>query len=460
MRVPIPIHVINNDGKYTILHVETLSLYSVTKEIGDILDFYENVSTDTKVIADRLNIPQIRIDEIIKYFQDENEADISKNPEWVGDEPRTLCLLISQNCNLECGYCFADHGKYRGGKRLMDIDTAMKSINKILDKNYRNFILFFGGEPFLNFSLMKEIEAYRQEIGLGIKYSAITNGTIMSEEIKTFINNNFCKLCISLDGTKEINDLQRYGIQGSVHDEVIKNIQFQMSRKYTLGIKSTITKKSFNKFAHILDYISSLDIDTISFAFASMIPHESEFYISDDEYEACAKELSAIIKKSINQLINSEYSAINKYIFDILRQIFTKNRKIHYCSAGREYVAVTAEGDVYPCHGFVGIDEFHMGNVHDEEFPGIKYHDIKNKFEQLSVYASEECSSCWARFLCGGDCAWHSYFYNKNLSKPTQRNCLLIKTILEALLPNVADALEDYSKRYKLLSAINNRKYI
>jgi uncharacterized protein len=451
------IHVINSNNKYVVLNKESLFLYSVTENIGKFLESYESRSEKP---PENLGGIEIDIAKLLASFDEKVNYDKCNNKSWKEGDTKALCLIISHDCNLQCGYCFADHGKFGGEKKIMSFKTAEESIKKIFGENSSNFILFYGGEPFLNFPLMKDVVDYGNQNGLNIKYTTITNGTIMNTTIQEFIYKYFFALQLSLDGPKEINDMQRFGSVESVHDQALETIGQLKSRDYPLSIKCIITKNSINKLNTITGYLSSLGVGSIAFAEVSLIPKESKFFISDTEYEDCIAELSDILVRNLGQLALGNKAPIIGPIFDILRLLTTKTRKVNYCSAGREYVAVTADGDVYPCHGFVGIDEFKMGNVHEEDFPGESFNTIKNIFGKLNVYTSKECSSCWSRFLCGGDCAVHSYIYNNDLSKPTKRGCILSKSILEALLPEIAEIFQDKTKMQNIMKRFNRSSNI
>jgi len=209
-----------------------------------------------------------------------------------------------------------------------------------------------------------------------------------------------------------------------------------------------------------MGYLSTLGVDSIGFAEASLLQKDSEFYISDTEYESCVTELSHILVRNLDGLASGNKTPIIGPIFDILRSLTTKTRRVNLCSVGREYLAITADGDVYPCHEFVGIDEFKMGNVHDEDFPGESYNNIRNIFSKLNVYASEECSSCWARCLCGGGCALRSYICNKDLSNPTKRRCIMVKSILEALLPEIVEIFQDKTKMQNIVKRFSRSRNV
>lgn len=447
------LHVIKKNDNYFAFNPESLSIFSITENIGNILESYESKSENLPENFDGI---ELDTGSLLDSLGEMVNCDICENKR----DTKALCLIISHDCNLHCGYCFADHGTFGGGKKLMSFKTAKESIDKLLKPNSNSFILFYGGEPFLNFPVMKDVITYGRLNRLNIKYTTISNGTIMNDTIKEFIYENFFALQISLDGPKEINDLQRYGCFESVHDRVVDTLGQLNSRDYPLSIKCIITKKSIDKLNDIIIYLSSLGVGSIAFAEASLLPADSEFFISDAEYADCITKLSRILVKNLDQLASGDKTPVICHIFDILRSLITKTKKVNYCSAGREYVAVTANGDVYPCHGFVGMDEFKMGNVYDDDFPGDSYTTINNVFSTLNVYTSEECRSCWARFLCGGDCAVYSYIYNNNLSKPTNRRCILAKSMLNALLPVIAETFLDKAKMQNIITRFDRRKYI
>jgi len=283
------------------------------------------------------------------------------------------------------------------------------------------------------------------------KYAMITNGTIMNDEIKNFINEKFSNLWISLDGSRDINDMQRFGITESVHDRIVATIDKLYPRNYPIIIKSIVTKRNSNKLAEIVEHISSLNIDYMDIKPVKNVPPESEFFMTDEDYMIYINELANILANNINKLANGETVKLTSYIYPILMHMITKSRMINGCSAGRELITITADGDVYPCGIYIGLKEFHMGNVHDEDFPGEKFKQLREMFYKINVYNSPDCNICWARFLCGGGCHWRSYITHGDPSRPTEQRCLEMKTILEALLPEIAEIFSDEVKTKKVL---------
>jgi uncharacterized protein len=440
------IHVIQKDGRYVVFHPESLSLFFVTECIGNILKLYETNSNNIDSGVGGF------IDDILSHLSDNIEFDLAKDLKWANSKPRTLNLLVSQDCNLKCGYCYADHGTYRSEKMLMNYDTAKKCIDKLLSEDYDNTIVFFGGEPLLNFHLIKEIYFHLSITNLNVRYIAITNGTIMNDEIKNFINDHFLNLWISLDGPRDLNDGQRSGSFKSVHDHVVETIDELHPRSYPLIIKSIITKKSANQLTEIVEHISALNIDFMDIKPVKDVPPESEFFMSDDDYKLYLNNLSHILTNSIKRLANGENVKLISYIAPILTQMITKTKMINRCAAGRELMTITADGDVYPCEKYVGLEEFHMGNVHEDDFPGEKFNSIREMFYKINVYNSLDCNSCWARFFCGGECHFQSYITHGDLSRTTERRCLEMKSILEALLPEIAEIFSDEIKTKNVLN--------
>jgi uncharacterized protein len=293
---------------------------------------------------------------------------------------------------------------------------------------------------------------------LSVTYATITNGTIMTEEIKNFINEKFLGLWISLDGPKDINDKQRFGLSGSVHDRVAETIEKLHPRCYPIIIKSVVTKRSVNKLAEIVDYIGSLNIDSMVIRPVSDVPPESDLFVSDEDYAFYINELANILANNINKLANGEKVKLMSYISPILMQMITKTRKINRCSAGQELLTITADGDVYPCEQYIGLRKFHMGNIHDDDFPGEKFERLREMFCRINIYSSLNCSECWARFFCGGVCHWRSYISHGDLSRSMDQRCLEMKTILEALLPEIADIFSDEVKTKNVLNYLKLNK--
>ena len=188
----VDIHVIKMDKKYIVFNPESLSLFSVTENVGKILESYESRPEN---LPENMGDSEIDIAKLLDSFDDKVNCDKCSRS-WAEKDTKALCLIISQDCNLQCGYCFADHGTFGGEKKLMSFETAKESIEKLLDKNNNNFILFYGGEPFLNFPLMNDVVEYGSRNGLNIKYTTITNGTIMNNTIKEFIYKKFFALQI------------------------------------------------------------------------------------------------------------------------------------------------------------------------------------------------------------------------------------------------------------------------
>ncbi len=280
----VDLHVIHKSDGYIVFHPESLSLFSVSEDLGKILEFLELESPKYDLEALEMYNSDIRLGEVIRFFDKLKIKKHGRDLTWINMAPKTLCLFISQDCNLRCNYCFASHGAFGGEEKSMTINTAKACVDKLLSKNSNNFIVFFGGEPFLNFPLMKEIVEYGRQSGLNIKYTTVTIGTIMNDAIETFITDHLFHLCVSLDGPKEINDMQRYGNVGSVHDKVVSTIDKLNSKNISLSVKCTATINNINILAYIADYIGSLGIDSVAFAPADMIPQMNKILISDSDY--------------------------------------------------------------------------------------------------------------------------------------------------------------------------------
>jgi uncharacterized protein len=305
---------------------------------------------------------------------------------------------------------------------------------------------------------MKKIDSYLNNENLSVIYSMITNGTIMNDEIKTFINDKFLSLRISLDGPKDINDGQRFGQFESVYNCVVETIDKLHPRRYPLTIKSIITKRSADRLTDIVEHISSLNIDSIDIQLVKNVPHESEFFVDDKTYLIYINKLSDIYASNLNKLSNGENVKLISYTYSILMKMITKTRWIYRCAAGRGLITITADGNVYPCEMYIGLKEFHMGNVHDFDYPGERFKRLIKLFHEIDIYNSSDCNTCWARFLCGGVCHWRSYVTHGDMSRPIEQGCLETKSILEALLPEIAEIFSDEVKTKNVLNYLKLNK--
>jgi uncharacterized protein len=368
------------------------------------------------------------------------------------DKPivKSLCLHLAHDCNLRCNYCFASSGSFGGQKLLMDLETGKKAIDfllKQLGSRKTCEVDFFGGEPLMNFEVMKQLVAYGRERSAQankvINFTLTTNGVLLSQEVEKFLNSENISVVLSLDGRKEVNDRMRPQANGKGSYDVIVPIyqRFAASR----GDQDYIVRGTYTHF-------------NTDFAQDVKEMFEQGFtHLSVEPVVAPAEEPYALTSRDLED-IYEEYDKLSQWYLEEYRQgrevdFFHFNvdldkgpclpKRLTGCGAGYEYLAVTPEGDLYPCHQFVGQAEYIIGNVDQ----GLKRPEIGLKFKEAHIYNKEECSTCWARFLCSGGCHANAYANNKDIFKPYEIGCQIQKKRLEcAIYVQVAKKLAAESK--------------
>ncbi|MEG1430808.1 MAG: thioether cross-link-forming SCIFF peptide maturase [Oscillospiraceae bacterium] len=351
-----------------------------------------------------------------------------------GSPIKALCLHVSHDCNLRCRYCFASTGDFGTGHRLtMDFETAKRAIDFVIEKSgsRRNIeVDFFGGEPLMAMDTVKKTVAYARSIeeehGKCFRFTITTNGVLLDDENIAYINKEMSNAVLSLDGRPAVNDYMRKTINGKgSYDTIVpkfkKLVDGRGDKDYYL--RGTFTHNNLD-FAADVTHVASLGFRNISVEPVVSEP-ECSWALQDDdiptilaEYEKLAEELKG-------------RDDINFFHFNVdLAQGPCVIKRMRGCGAGCEYVAVTPEGDLYPCHQFVGNAEYKLGNV----FEGTFDHALSDKFAELNIYTREDCKTCWARFYCSGGCSASNLLVNGDIKKPHHVGCELEKKRLECAI--------------------------
>lgn len=361
---------------------------------------------------------------------------------------KALCLHIAHDCNLKCVYCFAEEGEYHGHRSLMSAEVGKAAIDFLIANSgsRRNLeVDFFGGEPLMNFDVVKEIVSYARSIeaehNKNFRFTITTNGILLNDEIQQYINENMHNVVISLDGRKEINDKMRprAGGQGSYDVIVPKFQKLAESRNQTnYYIRGTFTR---NNLDFMQDVLHMADLGFKQISVEPVVGQDTDPYAIQKEdlprifaeYEALAAELYERHKKGGKDDFNFFHFNID------LSGGPCVAKRLTGCGSGTEYLSVTPEGELYPCHQFVGLPEFRMGTV----FDGIENWDLREKFASCNVYAKESCKECWARFYCSGGCAANAYQLEGDILKPYEVGCEMQRKRVECAIMIKAKALEE-----------------
>lgn len=347
---------------------------------------------------------------------------------------KAMCLHIAHDCNIRCAYCFASQGDFKGDRSMMSFEVGQKALKYLCENSgqRRNLeVDFFGGEPLMNFEVVKSLVTYgrsiEQEYGKRFRFTLTTNGVLLNDDIIDYVNEHMENVVLSLDGRPEVNDRMRYTIAGGgTHDVIMPKFKRLVEKRgdKTYYIRGTFTK--FNTdFAKDVIYMADQGFRLTSVEPVVSTPDkpytltEADLAVINEQYEMLAEELIA------RQGTEREFKFFH-FLMD-LNQGPCAIKRVSGCGAGTEYLAVTPEGDLYPCHQFVGDERFKIGTVDT----GIENKVLVDTFNHTHVYTKEACKACWAKFYCSGGCHANAFNFNDSLLVPYTLGCEMEKKRIE-----------------------------
>ena len=360
---------------------------------------------------------------------------------------KALCLHVAHTCNLNCSYCFASQGKYHGDRALMSFEVGKRALDFLIENSGTRKNLevdFFGGEPLMNFDVVKRLTAYARSIekehGKHFRFTLTTNGMLIDDDVIDFANREMSNVVLSLDGRKEIHDRFRvdYAGKGSF-DRIVPKFQKLVSAR---GGKNYYMRGTFTHANpdFLEDIRTMLDL---GFTELSMEP----VVCAKNDPSALTEEDIAVVLGQYEQLAElmkarrEEGRPFTFYHYMIdLQAGPCVYKRISGCGSGTEYMAVTPWGDLYPCHQFVGDEKFLLGNIWD----GVTNTALRGEFAACNVYSREECRSCWARLYCSGGCAANAYHATGAITGVYENGCVLFKKRMEcAIMLEASRLLEE-----------------
>ena len=354
---------------------------------------------------------------------------------------KALCLHIAHDCNLACKYCFAEEGEYHGRRALMSYEVGKKALDFLIASsgNRRNLeVDFFGGEPLMNWQVVKDLVAYgREQEKIHNKH---TNGVLLNDEIQDFINKEMDNVVLSLDGRKEINDNMRPFRNGKgSYDLIVPKFQklADSRNQERYYVRGTFTRNNLDFSNDVLHFA---DLGFKQMSIEPVVGDESDPYaIREEDIPKICEEYDRLAKIMIER--EKEGKGFNFFHFMIdLEGGPCVSKRLSGCGSGTEYLAVTPWGDLYPCHQFVGQEEFLMGNV-DE---GITRPEIADEFRGCSVYSKDKCRDCFAKFYCSGGCMANAYNFHGTIHEAYDIGCEMQRKRVECAIMMKA-ALADAS---------------
>lgn len=441
------VHQYRNNGYNIVLDVNSGIVHVVDDMVYDVIPLFEKNTKEqiVEALKGRYDAAELAeaVDEVAQLREDgvlftkdiyEEYIDSFKDRKTV---VKAMCLHITHDCNLGCRYCFAQEGRYHGGRALMSLEVGRKALDYLVRNsgNRRNLeVDFFGGEPTMNFEVVRQLVAYGRSLeeanNKKFRFTLTTNGILLNDDILEFANKEMANVVLSIDGRKEVNDYMRPTRNGKSSYDIIlpKFKKVAESRNQTnYYVRGTFTHHNLDFSKDVL-HLADQGFEQISVEPVVASPQEDYAIREEDlprifeEYDKLAAEL--VRRKKAGNGFNFFHFMID------LNGGPCVAKRLSGCGSGCEYLAVTPWGDFYPCHQFVGEEKFLMGNV-DE---GITRTDIRDQFKACNVYSKEKCKNCFARFFCSGGCAANSYKFHGDINNAYDIGCEMQRKRVECAI--------------------------
>ncbi len=454
------IHQYKLGGYNLVLDMASGSVHAVDEVAYDVIALYENHShdeiksiiltryrDDSSVTAEDLEMLFADIEALKKdgklFSKDiyENRAFDLKNRHT---DIKALCLHIAHTCNLTCDYCFAKQGNFCGERAVMSFEVGKRAIDFLIENSGSRKNLevdFFGGEPLMNFDVVKQIVAYARSVekehNKNFRFTLTTNGMLIDDDVIEFANRECHNVVLSLDGRKEVHDFLRKTASGKGSYDIIvpkfqKLVESRGGKGYYMRGTFTHNNPDFvNDILHMLD---------LGFTELSMEPvvcaPDDPYALTEEDMKIVCRQYEILAEEMIKREREGKGFTFYHYMIDLTGGPCIYKR-ISGCGSGTEYFAVTPWGDLYPCHQFVGEEDYRMGDI----WEGISNRELMDSFKLCNAYAREECRDCWAKLYCSGGCAANAYHATGAITGVYQQGCELFKKRMEcAIMIQVAKA--------------------
>ena len=361
---------------------------------------------------------------------------------------KALCLHVAHTCNLACEYCFAKQGRYHGKDALMTYEVGKQALDFLVANsgNRKNLeVDFFGGEPLINWEVVKQLVAYGRSIekenNKNFRFTLTTNGVLIDDEVIDFVNKEMHNVVLSLDGRKEVNDRFRKNIDGvGSYEKIIPNFKKLVDKRGQQGyyIRGTFTHHNLD-FTEDIKHMASLGFKELSIE-PVVTDKDSPSYLREEDLPIIFEQYEKLTDEMIARAGTDE--EFNFYHYNInLENGPCIHKRITGCGSGTEYLAVTPSGDLYPCHQFVNDEDYKMGNV----FTGIENTALVGEFSSCNIYSRPDCQDCWAKLFCSGGCPANAFHTTGEITGIYDYGCQLFRKRIEcAIALNVALADKKY----------------
>lgn len=456
------LHCYKLNGYNIILDVFSGSVHYVDEVAFDAIQMYEKNDKETIInfLLDKYSDKEdVTKDELIELFDDidtlkengklytedvyvDKAFDLKKRNTVI----KALCLHVAHTCNLNCEYCFASQGKYHGDRALMSLEVGKRALDFLIENSGTRTNLevdFFGGEPLMNWEVVKEIVKYGREIekihNKNFRFTLTTNGVLLNDDVIDFANKEMHNVVLSLDGRREIHDHLRKTVNGKgSYDTIVPKFQHFIEKRGDRGyyMRGTFTHNNVD-FANDIFHMADLGFTELSMEPVVCEP-DDPYALTEEDLPKLFEQYEILAKEMLKREKEGRGFTFYHYMVD-LKAGPCIYKRISGCGSGTEYMAVTPWGDLYPCHQFVGDDKYLLGNIWD----GVTNKDAQNEFKLCNAYAREECRDCWAKLYCSGGCAANSYHSTGSITGVYEYGCKLFKKRIEcAIMMQTAKSAE------------------
>ena len=456
------VHQYKLNGYNIVLDTASGSVHTVDEVAYDIIEMYESHSTEeiVKTILERYkHLPDVNENEVLeciddisalkeagKLFSVDEYEELACNYKNNSKVIKALCLHVAHTCNLNCSYCFASQGKYQGDRALMSFEVGKRAFDFLIENSGTRHNLevdFFGGEPLMNWDVVKQLVAYARSIekqhNKNFRFTLTTNGVLIDDEVIEFLNKEMSNVVLSLDGRKEVNDHFRrdYADNGS-YDKIVPKFQKLVEARggKDYYVRGTFTHNNVD-FTNDIFHMADLGFTELSME-PVVCPPDDPYALTEEDMPKIFEQYEILAKEMLKRKKEGRPFTFYHYMLDL------KNgpciyKRITGCGSGTEYMAVTPWGELFPCHQFVGDPKYSLGNI----FDGVTNTEIQDGFRSCNAYARPECKDCWARLYCSGGCAANSYHATGSINGIYKYGCELFKKRIEgAVTMQVAESEE------------------
>lgn len=442
------IHKFIQDGEYYVIDVNSGSLHVVDETVYDLLDS-NSLREKKELIESFKNKYTVEdIEEVYSEIQSLIQGDMLYTEDLYESiarsggesEPyiKALCLNIIHDCNLRCKYCFADEGEYHGARKAMSAEVGMKAIDFVIENSgpRKNIeVDLFGGEPLMAFDMIKEVVDYAKIQGeihkKVIRFTMTTNATLLNDEIMKYLDENMGNIVLSIDGRKAVNDKVRVKVDGSgSYDRILPNIKKMVDmrdKSKAYYVRGTFTRENTD-FYEDVKHMADLGFKEISIE-PVVLPDEHELSLREEDLPVIFEQYDKLYADMLQR--HKDGTDFKFYHFNIdLQGGPCVYKRISGCGAGHEYIAVTPDGEIYPCHQFVGNKDFLMGDIYN----GIHNKKMVKEFKEAHIYNKPKCTDCWAKFYCSGGCQANNFNFNGDMHIPYEIGCKMQKKRIECAI--------------------------